>query len=66
MKSLPESVYLANHTFIPAALSQLADIPNATTSITYQQISQAWLTAAVAAGGDAIDLDPANGGFLGE
>jgi hypothetical protein len=66
MKAKPESVYLANQTFVTAALSQLADIPNATTSITYQLITHSWLAAARASGGDAIDLDPANGGFIGE
>ncbi|OCL11143.1 FAD-binding domain-containing protein [Glonium stellatum] len=64
MKAKPESVYLANQTFVTAALSQLTDIPNATTSITYQLISHSWLVAARASGGDAIDLDPANGGFI--
>ncbi|GME30036.1 FAD-binding domain-containing protein [Neofusicoccum parvum] len=64
LKAKAESVYLANETFFDAALSQLADIPNATTSITYQLISQWWLQAAQDNGGDAIDLDPADGGFI--
>lgn len=53
-----------NKTFIEAALSQLSDIASATTSVTYQPISKAWLARAKASGGDAIDLDPNNGGFI--
>ena len=32
---------------------------------TQQTITKAWLTAARASGGDAIDLDPNNGNFVG-
>lgn len=46
-------------------MTQLANVPGFTTSITYQPITKAWLEAARAASGDAIDLDPDDGGLIG-
>ena len=65
IKAVPEAVYLANTTFLSAGLTELRDIPNATTSITYQPITQGQLKAGAALGGDALDLSPANRGFIG-
>ncbi|KAM7203152.1 FAD-binding domain containing protein [Naviculisporaceae sp. PSN 640] len=64
LKAQAESVYLANRTFTEMAFSRLGNLPNLTTSITYQPVTKSWLQAAKAAGGDALDLDPANGGFI--
>ncbi|KAL4922537.1 cytochrome P450 [Aspergillus aurantiobrunneus] len=64
VKATPEAVYLANTTFIEAATEQVSDLPDLLTSITYQTITEDWLDAARASGGDAIDLDPADGAFL--
>lgn len=36
------------------------------TSITYQTVTKEWLEAARASGGDAIDLDPEDGGIIGK
>lgn len=66
MKATPEAVYLANTTFIKAATEQVSDLSDLLTSITYQTITEDWLNAARASGGDAIDLDPADGAFLGK
>ncbi|EAA63242.1 hypothetical protein AN3274.2 [Aspergillus nidulans FGSC A4] len=64
VKATPEAVYLANTTFIQAAMEQVSDLSDLLTSITYQTITEDWLDAARASGGDAIDLDPADGAFL--
>lgn len=66
MKATPEAVYLANTTFIKAATEQVSDLSDLLTSITYQTITEDWLNAARASGGDAIDLHPADGAFLGK
>ncbi|KAK3946262.1 FAD-binding domain-containing protein [Diplogelasinospora grovesii] len=63
LRARAASVYLANATFFEW-WPRLASVPNLTTSITYQPISQAWLQQARRAGGDAIDLDPADGGLI--
>ncbi|PYI24536.1 cytochrome P450 [Aspergillus violaceofuscus CBS 115571] len=64
VKATPEAVYLANTTFIQAAMDQVSDLADLLTSITYQTITQDWVNAARASGGDAIDLDPEDGAFL--
>lgn len=49
------------------AFSQLKNTSSdLTTSANYAHISQEWLEAAREAGGDALDLDPAQGGIFGE
>lgn len=42
----------------------LKQVPGLLLGSTQQTITKAWLTAARASGGDAIDLDPANGNFV--
>lgn len=66
MKATPEAVYLANNTFFDTAIKEVSDLPDLLTSITFQTITEDWLDAARASGGDAIDLDPAEGSFLGK
>lgn len=44
----------------------LKKVPGLLVASTQQTITKAWLTAARASGGDAIDLDPANGNFVGK
>ncbi|CAI7653218.1 unnamed protein product [Penicillium pancosmium] len=66
VKATPQAVYLANNTFFETAIEQVSDLPDLLTSITFQTITEDWLDAALASGGDAIDLDPAEGGFLGK
>ncbi|KAK1638013.1 hypothetical protein BDP81DRAFT_392633 [Colletotrichum phormii] len=64
VKAVPEAVFLVNSTFIERATADLSHLPNVLTSVTYQTISKAWLEAAQEAGGDAIDLDPTQGGII--
>jgi hypothetical protein len=66
VKATPEAVYLTNTTFIQAAMEQVSDLSDLLTSITYQTITEDWVKAARASGGDAIDLDPTDGAFLGK
>lgn len=63
LKATPATVYLANSTFF-AATPSMSDIAGLTLYTVYQPITVAWITAARAAGGDAFDLDPANGPLL--
>ena len=44
----------------------LKNVPGLLLASTQQTITKSWLTAARAADGDAIDLDPANGNFVGK
>ena len=44
----------------------LKRVPGLLLASTQQTITKSWLTAARAAGGDPIDLDPANGNFIGK
>lgn len=61
----PKIVQFAYDIVIPSANEHLKDIEGSTASIAYQPISHAWLQAARNSGGDAIDLDPAKGSFVG-
>lgn len=61
-----EALGLANKTIITAALEQLKSVTGCTITLAFQPISKSWLKAARASGGDAIDLDPADGGFVGK
>lgn len=44
----------------------LKQVPGLLVASTQQTITKSWLTAARESGGDAIDLDPANGNFIGQ
>ena len=68
MKGTSESVYLTNRTFFEtiASMPELKKVPGLLVASTQQTITKAWLEAAQSAGGDAIDLDPTNGNFIGE
>ncbi|KAK7178807.1 Bifunctional solanapyrone synthase 4 [Paraphaeosphaeria sporulosa] len=63
LKMTLESVYLMNDTFVSAAVSQL-NIPGLFVAMSFQPITLSHMEAAREAGGDAIDLDPADGPIL--
>jgi hypothetical protein len=67
VKATPEAVRILNETFNQAVLgsSHLATLNGINTVMCMQPISVGWQKAARDLGGDAIDLDPANGTFLG-
>ena len=67
VKATPEAVRILNETFTQAVLgsSHLASLNGINTDLCMQPISAGWQEAARDLGGDAIDLDPANGTFLG-
>lgn len=60
-----DAIRTINETVIGPALTQLKNVENCFASIGMQPIKASWLQAARAAGGDAIDLDPVDGNFLG-
>lgn len=64
LKAEPEIVQLAYETVLFSARDQLANVAGSDVSVAYQPISKAWLQKAKDAGGDAIDLDPADGSFV--
>ena len=45
-------------------MPELKNVAGLQLGSTQQTITKAWLQAARASGGDAIDLDPANGNFI--
>lgn len=65
LKPTAEAIKLANDIVIGGSLEQLKNVANCSLSLAFQPITQAWLKAARASGGDAIDLDPNDGTFLG-
>lgn len=67
MKSTAEAVRLAGQVYLDAISQQnstLMSIPNGTFTCTWQPLTVAGVEAARASGGDAIDLDPADGGAM--
>ncbi|KAI9739477.1 MAG: hypothetical protein M1818_005165 [Claussenomyces sp. TS43310] len=66
LKAAPESVFLTNKTFFDtvASMPALKNVRGIKLSATHQTITKSWLTAAQAAGGDPMDLDPKNGNFI--
>ena len=62
-----QTVSLLNKTFIEAInnIPALKSIDGYSLNLAIQPITTDWLAAARAAGGDAIDLDPADGTFVG-
>jgi len=63
LKADPRVAQLAYETVIFSARDQLQNVVGSDVSVAYQPIGHAWLQAAKDAGGDAIDLDPADGSF---
>ena len=66
-KASLQTVSLLNQTFIEAINNTpaLENIEGYSLNLAIQPITTDWLAAARAAGGDAIDLDPADGTFVG-
>ncbi|KAI8953275.1 hypothetical protein F4801DRAFT_538119 [Xylaria longipes] len=60
----PRAISIANQTVVDMSFAELANVAGAEIAFTYQPISQDWLEAAVAAGGDALSLDPKQGTFI--
>ena len=67
LKATTHAVYLTNEIFNAtyASMPALKKVSGLLIASTQQTITEAWLRAAQASGGDAIDLDPANGNFIG-
>ncbi|MCJ1352651.1 MAG: hypothetical protein MMC33_002635 [Icmadophila ericetorum] len=64
-KSTPAAIKLAGDIF-RSEVQTLRPVVNGTFTITWQPITTAYIAAARANGGDAIDLDPANGPIMGK
>jgi FAD/FMN-containing dehydrogenase len=60
----PRAIRIANETTVELAFAELADVAGSAVTFTYQPISKDWLKASVAAGGDALSLDPSQGTFI--
>ena len=65
-RATASTISLLNTTITETALEQLHDVADCFLGLSFQPITQAWLAAARASGGDAIDLDPAAGTFIGK
>lgn len=65
-KAKAESITLMFETIKEMALQELKSIPGSQVALSIQPIGVSWLQAARAAGGDAIDLDPADGNLIGK
>lgn len=65
LKATRGSLGILNETITGAALAQLKDIEGCYAGLIFQPVSKSWLMAAQASGGDALDLDPADGDFIG-
>lgn len=66
IKATPEAVVIANKTFFEVidANPSIKAAKGMLVAATYQTISQSWVQQAVASGGDAIDLEPSDGGLI--
>lgn len=64
LKISAHSVRLINDSITALAISSLKDVEGSQVSLSVQPVATSWLKAAKAAGGDAIDLDPADGNFI--
>lgn len=64
LKADPRTIKLGYDAVIPPALAELSKINGSSASLAIQPISRSWIEAAKAAGGDAIDLDPADGAII--
>lgn len=47
-------------------MKALKNVSGSLVALSIQPVGTSWLKAARAAGGDAIDLDPANGNLIGK
>jgi FAD/FMN-containing dehydrogenase len=65
-KADPRAISIANRTVIDMTFEKLGDAANTAVALTYQPISAAWLRESAARGGNALDLDPKLGTFIGE
>ena len=67
LKATADAVYLTNKTFTDttASMPELKNVLGLAVASTQQTITKAWLQAARASGGDAIDLDPKDGSLIG-
>ena len=63
VKSSPQAVEVVQRVFDRES-TKLRTVSNGTVTVTYQYLSQSFVDAAHAAG-DAIDLDPKDGPFIG-
>ncbi|KAF2492610.1 FAD-binding domain-containing protein, partial [Lophium mytilinum] len=63
-KASAETVRLINTTVVPEVQKSLAKVPGAQIAFNMQPLSKGWFEAAKKAGGDAIDLDPADGSII--
>ena len=66
LKATPEAVYLTNTTFFEVvdSMPELKSAEGLLITPTHQTITTAQLSAARAAGGDPMDLDPKDGNFI--
>lgn len=60
-----DAVRLINETIPPIALSMLEGVQNSFVGLSMQPVTKSHLQAARDAGGDALDLDPNDGDFIG-
>jgi len=65
LKATAAAIDLLHQTISSAALSQLGSIQSCYVGLSFQPVTRSWLAAARASGGDALDLDPADGDFIG-
>lgn len=64
LKADPRTIQLGYDAVIPPA-TQISNVNGSSVSLAIQPISRSWIRTAKAAGGDAIDLDPADGAIIG-
>ncbi|KAF9894897.1 hypothetical protein FE257_004519 [Aspergillus nanangensis] len=63
-KADPRAVSIVNHTVFDQARTTLQHVADLSISFSFQPISKAWIEAAKARGGDAMDLDPNDAPFI--
>lgn len=66
LKASARSIQILIETLDQVGTSQLQNVSGSQVVLSIQAISQKWLAAAQTSGGDAIDLDPKNGSFIGK
>lgn len=65
-KADPRAISIANRTIIDMTFERVADAENAAVALTYQPISASWLKESYARGGNALNIDPKLGTFIGK
>ncbi|KAF5862544.1 hypothetical protein ETB97_011541 [Aspergillus alliaceus] len=63
-KADPRAISIVNHTVFDQARATLQHVTDLSISFSFQPISKAWIEAAKALGGDAMDLDPNDAPFI--